>query len=535
MHSVIYIFALRKFRIYFTIFFLCFSTLVQAQTYSSEEIVISGLGFARFSVALVPEKSFTDHMDAKRWLRIIDRNLCWSGVFLVTDSRYKTCRTAGGNQVDMKIMLKLKGTVTDNGDLVPKHLMLTVADNDGVPLFPLELPIRKNRFREAELMDLINEMSAQFTGLKGILGSTIAFTLKQPKRRKIIARINTHGKKLAAVSRNKYINLLPSWSPKGDAIVYTTLSRRGTAIMFNDCLKVVGCKYRPVKLLSSNISAARISKSFLSVSGGTWFSNERKFTASSSSGLLITSAGHGLIDTQVIIVSNSGGTLPTGLAVGDEYYVRDKTTNTFKLALSSGGTAIAYTNAGSGTHSWETNVHKLIVTLSRNGNSDLYEFNRLKRKVIRLTTHRAIDTVPDLSPDNQHLIFVSDRSGHEQIYYLKLGTKIPFQLTFGRGSSSDPVWSPDGTLIAFSKISSGHSQIHLMDPFTGEDNFLTRGRFNSEQPFWSPDGRQIAFVSSSTGFDKLYIMFIDGTGRRRLTRTPRDFEEGGPSWTARKF
>jgi len=453
MHSVIYIFTLRKFQIYFTIFFLCFSTLVQAQTYSSEEIVISGLGFARFSVALVPEKSFTDHMDAKRWLRIIDRNLCWSGVFLVTDSRYKTCRTAGGNQVDMKIMLKLKGTVTDNGDLVPKHLLLTVADNDGVPLFPLELPIRKNRFREAELMDLINEMSVQLTGLKGILGSTIAFTLKQPKRRKIIARINTHGKKLAAVSRNKYINLLPSWSPKGDAIVYTTLSRRGTAIMFNDCLKVVGCKYRPVKLLSSNISAARISKNFLSVSGGTWF----------------------------------------------------------------------------------LNGHKLIVTLSRKGNSDLYEFDRLKRKVIRLTTHRAIDTVPDLSPDNQHLIFVSDRSGHEQIHYMKLGTKIPFQLTDSRGSSSDPVWSPDGTLIAFSKISSGHSQIHLMDPFTGEDNFLTRGRFNSEQPFWSPDGRQIAFVSSSTGVYKLYIMFIDGTGRRRLTRTPRDFEEGGPSWTARKF
>ena len=453
MHSVIYIFAIRKFRIYFTIFYLCFNTLVQAQTYSSEEIVISGLGFARFSVALVPEKSFTDHMDAKRWLRIIDRNLCWSGVFLVTDSRYRTCRTAAGNQVDMKIMLKLKGTVTDNGDLVPKHLMLTVADNDGVPLFPLELPIRKNRFREAELMYLINEMSVQLTGLKGILGSTIAFTLKQPKRRKIIARINTHGKKLAAVSRNKYINLLPSWSPKGDAIVYTTLSRRGTAIMFNDCLKVVGCKYRPVKLLSSNISAARISKNFLSVSGGTWFSNG----------------------------------------------------------------------------------HKLIVTLSRKGNSDLYEFDRLKRKVIRLTTHRAIDTVPDLSPDNQHLIFVSDRSGHEQIHYMKLGTKIPFQLTDSRGSSSDPVWSPDGTLIAFSKISSGHSQIHLMDPFTGEDNFLTRGRFNSEQPSWSPDGRQIAFVSSSTGVDKLYIMFIDGTGRRRLTRTPRDFEEGGPSWTARKF
>ena len=80
----------------------------------------------------------------------------------------------------------------------------------------------------------------------------------------------------------------------------------------------------------------------------------KAFTVSSSSGLLVTSASHGLIDTQRISVSNSGGALPTGLAVGEEYYVRDKTDNTFKLALSSGGTAIAYTNAGTGTHSWAT-------------------------------------------------------------------------------------------------------------------------------------------------------------------------------------
>ena len=80
----------------------------------------------------------------------------------------------------------------------------------------------------------------------------------------------------------------------------------------------------------------------------------KAFTVTSSSGLLVTSASHGLIDTQRISVSNSGGALPTGLAVGEEYYVRDKTDNTFKLALSSGGTAIAYTNAGSGTHSWAT-------------------------------------------------------------------------------------------------------------------------------------------------------------------------------------
>ena len=434
-------------RFLFVIFPLCFTSSLQAQTYSNEEIVISGLGFTRFGVSLVPEQSFTEHPDARRWLRIIDRNLCWSGVFLVKDSRYKTCRTAGAAQVDMKILLKLERRYSDSGALVSKHLMLTVADNDGAELFPLDLPLRKNRFREADLMNLINNMSAQLTGVEGVLGSTIAFTLKQPKRRKIIARINTHGKKLAAVSKNSSISLLPSWSPQGDAIVYTSLSRSGTAIIYNNF------KNRPVKILRSNTSATRASKNFLSVSGGTWFSNGRQ----------------------------------------------------------------------------------LVVTLSRRGNTDLYSYDRQKRKETRLTTHRAIDTVPDLSPDNEQLIFVSDRKGHEQIFYLQLGKKIPFQLTFGRGSSSDPVWSPDGTLIAYSKISNGHSQIHLMDPFTGEDHSLTRGRYKSEQPAWSPDGRQIAFVSSSTGKDKLYVMFVDGTGRRRLTRTPKDFEEGSPTWTARKF
>ena len=74
-----------------------------------------------------------------------------------------------------------------------------------------------------------------------------------------------------------------------------------------------------------------------------------------------------------------------------------------------------------------------------------------------------------------------------------------------------------------------------MDPFTGEDDALTQGYFNSEQPAWSPDGRQIVYVSSPTGINKLYVMFVDGTGARRLSRSPKDFEEGSPSWTPRKY
>tara|TARA_B100001250_G_scaffold167043_2_gene143799 strand:- start:347 stop:2914 length:2568 start_codon:yes stop_codon:yes gene_type:complete len=83
------------------------------------------------------------------------------------------------------------------------------------------------------------------------------------------------------------------------------------------------------------------------------------FTASSDSGLLITSNGHGLVDTQIIRVANTGGALPGNLSASTNYFVRDKTTNTFKLATSSGGTAIAHSSNGSGTNTW---YHGDVVT-----------------------------------------------------------------------------------------------------------------------------------------------------------------------------
>ena len=326
-------------------------------------------------------------------------------------------------------------------DVQNQQLILTVADVEGVPLFPLMLQLKRNNFRESKLMLMINELTEQLTGIEGILGSTIAFTLKQPKRRKIIARVNTHGNRLGAISRNPSISLLPRWSPDGKSIIYTRLSRRGTAIILNKL------KGKPIILLNSDNRVNASNTNFLNVSGGTWFSD--------------------------------------------------------------------------GT--------RLIVTLSRKGNNDLYEFDLNRRKERQVTMHPAIDTAPSLSPDDQQLVFVSDRTGKEQIFYRQLGTRVEFQLTRS-GASSDPAWSPDGTMIAFTRLVRGNAQIHILDPFTGDEKALTRGRYNSEQPSWSPDGKQIVFAANSTGVSKLYVMFIDGTGRRRLTRTPRDFEESAPNW-----
>ena len=179
----------------------------------------------------------------------------------------------------------------------------------------------------------------------------------------------------------------------------------------------------------------------------------KTFTVNSSTNV-VTSTAHGLIDTQVITVSNSGGGLPTGLAVGDDYYVRDKTVNTFKLALASGGTAISFGSTGSGTHSWAT---KEVTGLSHlegeslqiyydgmqhinktvSSGSILLDNTAGTDVVVGLPYNGEIETLEPTPPDNQysytkHLISISlliEESLGIQIEYVDLSEDILFRST----------------------------------------------------------------------------------------------------------
>lgn len=76
------------------------------------------------------------------------------------------------------------------------------------------------------------------------------------------------------------------------------------------------------------------------------------FTASSSSGLLLTTATD--LPTGTEITVQTTGALPTGLAAATNYYVIRASSTTCRVATSrvnaDAGTAVAYTDAGTGTH-----------------------------------------------------------------------------------------------------------------------------------------------------------------------------------------
>lgn len=72
------------------------------------------------------------------------------------------------------------------------------------------------------------------------------------------------------------------------------------------------------------------------------------FTGSAANDTL-TANGHGLTNgTRVTVSARTGATLPGGLVAGGSYFLRDATTNTFKLSLSVGGAAVDLTSDGGG-------------------------------------------------------------------------------------------------------------------------------------------------------------------------------------------
>ena len=179
----------------------------------------------------------------------------------------------------------------------------------------------------------------------------------------------------------------------------------------------------------------------------------KAFTVSSSSGMLVTSAGHGLIDTQIIQVTNSGGALPTGIETGVGYFVKYVTVDTFRLALTTGGASIAYTNAGSGTHSWKTKVingHNHLIgetvqiyyegmqhinkVVSSIGTVSLDHFQGTDT-VVGLPYEGELETLEPAAPDNQYsyskrllnLVLLIEESLGIKIEYNDLEEEILFR------------------------------------------------------------------------------------------------------------
>ena len=97
----------------------------------------------------------------------------------------------------------------------------------------------------------------------------------------------------------------------------------------------------------------------------------------------------------------------------------------------------------------------MVLSITRDGNTDIFAINLATGRRIKLTDDPAIDTAPSFSPDGSKIVFESDRGGSQQIYVMEANGGSPRRISFGDGRYATPVWSPRGDLVAFTKINRG--------------------------------------------------------------------------------
>jgi eukaryotic-like serine/threonine-protein kinase len=107
---------------------------------------------------------------------------------------------------------------------------------------------------------------------------------------------------------------------------------------------------------------------------------------------------------------------------------------------------------------------------------------------VRLTSHRADDTDPDVSPDNRWVVFRSMRGGGGVYIVAAAGGEERMLSDHG----FFPRFSPDGKRVAYSGLEhSGNSSVYIVPVQGGEPTRVSAGLADAAGPVWSPDGKRL--------------------------------------------
>jgi len=161
---------------------------------------------------------------------------------------------------------------------------------------------------------------------------------------------------------------------------------------------------------------------------------------------------------------------------------------------------------------------EIAMTLSVNGNHEIYILNSSGKILRRLTRNRAIDISPSFSPNGSEIAFVSDRGGTPQIYIMDGYGGNVRRLTRAGSYNQSPAWSPNGDLIAYSSREGGLYRLRLISPDGLVEETLFEDNLSYEDACWAPDGRHIAATVREGGKNYVVVIDIDTKEKRRLAQ-----------------
>jgi TolB protein len=197
--------------------------------------------------------------------------------------------------------------------------------------------------------------------------------------------------------------------------------------------------------------------------------------------------------------------------------------------LSGSRQAVAAFRGSNSAPAWSPDGRRLAVTLTRDGNSQIYLINADGTGVPqRLTQSSAIDTEANFSPDGQSILFTSDRGGGPQIYRMPVSGGPAQRVTFDGSYNVSPRHSPDGKSFTFIQRNGGRFSVAVQDFASRQVQVLTDGGVD-ESPSFAPNSRMILYASRVGGRGILAAVSSDGRVKQRFSADASDVRE--PAWS----
>ena len=177
---------------------------------------------------------------------------------------------------------------------------------------------------------------------------------------------------------------------------------------------------------------------------------------------------------------------------------------------------------------WHPDGKSLALTLSKDGNKDIYLYNFDSKKLKRLTTNIAIDTEANFSPDGKSIAFTSNRTGQVQIYIKNLKSGKISRATFEGRYNAKPVFSPDGKDLALIHRVGKDYRLALLDIASRDLTVLTQNK-SDESPYFSPNGGMIIYSTNRDNKGILSIISLHNYQTVELMQKEGEVRE--PSWS----